>query len=355
MLVLGIETSCDECSASLVKDGNEVVTNVVASQVDLHREYGGVVPEIAARAHVETIIPVVDQALEGGKYSPDLIAVTAGPGLVGSLVVGVSVAKSLAWGWEIPLIGINHLEAHLIAPVLEKKSLEFPFVGLVVSGGHTLLADVMDYDRMSIVGETLDDAVGEAYDKISKYLGLGYPGGPVIDRISKEADPSAVPFPRPMINSDDCNFSMSGLKTAVVRYVEKQELQGNFPKENHREVADIAASFQAAACEVVVEKTLKAVRLLNRKRILAGGGVICNSELRRMLKERCERAGVEVFLPSPIFCTDNAAMIASLGYYLFKKGYRCANEIDVYPSLKVGETIPGCTKTNPNTRHLEEE
>lgn len=345
MLILGVETSCDECSASIVRDGNEVLTNVVASQVDLHREYGGVVPEIAARAHVEAIIPVLDQALRGDGLAPDLIAVTVGPGLVGSLVVGVSVAKSLAWGWGVPLIGVNHVEAHLIAPVLEKKSLEFPFVGLVVSGGHTLLADVTEFDCMSIIGETLDDAVGEAYDKVSNFLGLGYPGGPVIDRISKNGDPNAVFFPRPMMKSGDCNFSMSGLKTAVVRYVEKTEVCGKSPREDPHEVADVAASFQAAACEVIVEKTIRAVRLLKRTRVMAGGGVICNSELRRMLTEACRREGVELFLPSPVFCTDNAAMIASLGYYLFKKGYRCGNEIDVYPSLRVGETIPGCKKT----------
>ncbi len=346
MLILGIETSCDECSASVVRDGNEVLTNIVASQVDLHREYGGVVPEIAARAHVETIIPVLDQALKVDGSVPGLIAVTVGPGLVGSLVVGVSVAKSLAWAWDVPLIGVNHVEAHLIAPVLEKKTLEFPFVGLVVSGGHTLLADVTGFDRMTVVGETLDDAVGEAYDKISNFLGLGYPGGPVIDRISKDADPDAIFFPRPMIKSGDCNFSMSGLKTAVVRHVEKIEFSGKSVREDPRELADIAASFQAAACEVIVEKTIRAVRLLKRRRVMAGGGVVCNSELRRKLTKACIREGIELFLPSPVYCTDNAAMIASLGYYLYEKGYRCGNEVDVYPGLKVGETIPGCEKTD---------
>lgn len=335
VLVLGIETSCDESSASLVRDGTELVSNVVASQVDLHREYGGVVPEIAARAHVEAIIPVVSEALAVTDDLPELVAVTVGPGLVGSLVVGISAAKGLAWSWGVPLVAVNHVEAHAFAPILEGSPIEFPFIALVVSGGHTLLAEVRSLDDMEIVGETLDDALGEAYDKVSMYLGLGYPGGPAIDRVSAEGRPDAVPFPRAMMHSGDFNFSLSGLKTAVIRFMEKAERDGNVPA-----IADVAASFQAAALEVVVRKTVDAALERGLRKVVMGGGVACNSVLRNWLGEACLEKGLTLVQPSPALCTDNAAMVASLGYYRYTAGQRTGLDLDVYPNLRLGDPVP---------------
>jgi N6-L-threonylcarbamoyladenine synthase len=342
VLVLGIETSCDESSAALVGDGSDVLSNVVASQVDLHRAYGGVVPEIAARAHVESIIPVLSEALgplAGGPAKPDLVAVTVGPGLVGSLIVGISAAKALSWAWEVPFVAVNHLEAHAVAHLLEGGRLDFPFLALVVSGGHTLLAEVKAIDRMRIVGETLDDALGEAYDKVSKYLGLGYPGGPVIDALSRSGDAAAVRFPRPMMKSGDYNFSLSGLKTAVIRYVQKRSASGAAASD-----ADIAASFQAAALEVVVAKTVDAALELDLDRVLAGGGVACNTALRDMLTRACLENGLELFIPDPALCTDNAAMVAALGFCRYAAGYEAGLDMDVYPNLRLGADIPGARK-----------
>lgn len=335
VLVLGIETSCDESSASLVRDGAELISNVVASQVDLHRDYGGVVPEIAARAHVEAIIPVISEALANVDDRPELVAVTVGPGLVGSLVVGISAAKGLAWSWDVPLVAVNHLEAHAFAPVLEGNPIEFPFLALVVSGGHTVLAEVRTVDDIEIVGETLDDALGEAYDKVSMYLGLGYPGGPAIDRVSAEGSPDAVAFPRAMMKSGDFNFSLSGLKTAVIRYMERAEREGKVPP-----TADVASSFQAAALEVVVKKTVDAALERGLRKVVMGGGVACNGVLRRWLEEACEEKGLTLVQPSPALCTDNAAMVASLGYYRYVAGHRSGLELDVYPNLRLGAPIP---------------
>lgn len=334
MLVLGIETSCDESAAALVRDGTEVITSVVASQVDLHREYGGVVPEIAARAHVDAIIPVIKEALDGERGC-DLVAVTCGPGLVGSLLVGVSAAKGLAWSWDVPMVAVNHVEAHAYAPVCEGRMPEHPFLALIVSGGHTLLAEVRGVDDMEILGQTLDDALGEAYDKVSKYLGLGYPGGPVIDELSLEGDPAAHRFPRAMIGSGDYNFSLSGLKTAVIRLVDKAREEGDaIPTE------DVAASFQSAALEVVVRKTVRAARGLGLQNVVMGGGVACNSALRRMLGNACEEEGLTLTYPERALCTDNAAMIAALGYMRYQAGHRAGLQTDVYPNLRLGEPQP---------------
>jgi N6-L-threonylcarbamoyladenine synthase len=335
VLVLGIETSCDESSASLVRDGTELVSNVVASQVDLHRDYGGIVPEIAARAHVEAIIPVVSEAFAGVDGRPELVAVTVGPGLVGSLLVGISVAKGLSWSWGVPLVAVNHLEAHAMAPFLEGNTVECPFLALVVSGGHTLLAEMRSIDDMEIVGETLDDALGEAYDKVSIYLGPGYPGGPVIDRVAVEGRPDAVSFPRAMMNSGDFNFSLSGLKTAVIRFMEKAKRDDMVPA-----IADVAASFQAAALEVVVRKTVDAALERGLRTVVMGGGVACNSSLRRLLEEACGDKGLKLVQPSPALCTDNAAMVASLGYFRYMAGHRSGLELDVYPNLRLGAPIP---------------
>lgn len=335
MLVLGIETSCDETSASLVEDGGRLVSNVVSSQVDLHRDYGGVVPEIAARAHVEAVIPVVMEALDGAEGRPDLVAVTVGPGLVGSLVVGVSAAKGFAWSWDVPVVAVNHLEAHAFAPVLEGGLPDYPYLALVVSGGHTVLAEVSGVDEMEIVGQTLDDALGEAYDKVSKYLGLGYPGGPVIDDLSPEGDMRAVAFPRAMKNSGDFNFSLSGLKTAVVRYMEKAGRHGARPAD-----ADVVASFQAAALEVVVAKTVGAAVERGLSSVVMGGGVACNRALRKWLKEACSENGLTLFYPSPSLCTDNAGMVAALGFFRYRAGHRSDLDLDVYPNLLLGEPVP---------------
>jgi N6-L-threonylcarbamoyladenine synthase len=338
MLVLGIETSCDESSAALVRDGGEIVSNVVASSVDLHREYGGIVPEIAARAHVEAVVPVLNEALRAGGERPGAVAVTVGPGLVGSLVVGVTVAKGLAWSWGIPVVGVNHVEAHAYAAALEDKLPDYPFLALVVSGGHTILAEMRGVDDVEILGQTVDDALGEAYDKVSKYLKLGYPGGPVIDGMARGANPRAVEFPRPMAGSGDLNFSYSGLKTAVIRYTMKAGA-GAPP------VADVAASFQAAALEVLVKKTLNAALERGLADVVMGGGVACNTELRSRLRAACDTEGLRLYTPPGELCTDNAAVIAALGYRLFKAGYRSGMEQDVYPNLHPGDPIPGSAKT----------
>ncbi|MCG2796157.1 MAG: tRNA (adenosine(37)-N6)-threonylcarbamoyltransferase complex transferase subunit TsaD [Actinomycetia bacterium] len=331
MLVLGIETSCDESAAALVEGGSKMLSNVVASQVDIHREYGGVVPEIAARAHVDEIVPVLGEAL-AGDARPDLVAVTVGPGLVGSLLVGVSVAKGLSWSWGIPMVAVNHVEAHAYAPVLEGRMPRYPFLALVVSGGHTLLAEINGVDDIEILGQTLDDALGEAYDKVARHLGLGYPGGPVIDEMSLEGDPSACEFPRPMMGSGDYNFSLSGLKTAVIRFTAAARGRGDDPP-----AEDVAASFQAAALEVVVHKTVRAARDRGLQDVVMGGGVACNRALRLMLGEACEEEGLELVYPSPGLCTDNAAMIAALGYLRYQAGHRAGLETDVYPNLRMGQ------------------
>jgi tRNA N6-adenosine threonylcarbamoyltransferase len=337
MLVLGIETSCDESSAALVRDGEDMLSNVVASQVDLHREYGGIVPEIAARAHVEAIMPVIREALKLSDKRPRLVAVTVGPGLVGSLVVGVTVAKALAWSWDVPLVAVNHVEAHAYAAALEGRLPRYPFLALVVSGGHTLLAEVREVDDMEILGQTMDDALGEAYDKVSKYLELGYPGGPIIDRMAGHGDAAAVLFPRPMAASGDLNFSYSGLKTAVIRYMMSAGATAP-PK------GDVVASFQAAALEVVVKKTITAAADRGLQEVLLGGGVACNTELRSRLQAACRAEGLRLYSPPVDLCTDNAAMVAALGYRLYEAGYRSGTEQDVYPNLRLGDPIPGSVR-----------
>ncbi|MBN2168805.1 MAG: tRNA (adenosine(37)-N6)-threonylcarbamoyltransferase complex transferase subunit TsaD [Actinobacteria bacterium] len=335
MLVLGIETSCDECSAALVKDGRELLSNVVSSQIDLHRDYGGVVPEIAARAHVESIVPVVEDALQAADSLPELISVTVGPGLVGSLLVGVAAAKALSWSWKVPFVGVNHLEAHAFAPLLEGELPEFPFLALVVSGGHTLIAEIRDFCDMTILGETQDDALGEAFDKVSKYLGLGYPGGPIIEEISRSGDSSAVNLPRPMAGSGDYNFSYSGLKTAVIRAVMKARDDGA-----EYATEDIAASFQVAALEVIVKKTVGAAIEYGHDSIVIGGGVACNSLLRELLEAECAGKGIELVTTPPVLCTDNGAMVAALGYFHFRRGCTTGLETDVYPNLRLGSPVP---------------
>ena len=311
-LVLGIETSCDETAAACVRGGAEVLSSVVSSQVDLHARYGGVVPEIASRAHTELLIPVTARAMvEAGVSGQDIdaVAATTGPGLVGALLVGVSAAKALALTWGVPFVSVNHLEAHLYAALLEEPELRFPMVVLLVSGGHTLLVEMSGHGEYRLLGETLDDAAGEAFDKVARFLGLGYPGGPAIDAAALSGDPEAIDFPRAMVG-EGLDFSFSGLKTAVVNHVREHP---EAPTE------DVAASFQAAVVDVLVEKSRRAARRVGARALALGGGVAANSLLREQFLGACADDGIQGFVPSRAMCTDNAAMIASAGWHRLRR------------------------------------
>lgn len=306
--ILGIETSCDETAAAVVVGGHQVRSSVVSSQIDIHARFGGVVPEIASRAHVDLITPVIAEALvEAGLEGPELdaVAATVGPGLVGSLLVGVSTAKALALVWGVPFVAVNHLEAHLYAALVEDPSLELPLVVLLVSGGHTMLVAMEGHGRYRLLGSTIDDAAGEAFDKVGRYLGLGYPGGPAIDRIAMEGDPHAISFPRAMYD-DGLDFSFSGLKTSVINYVRKHP---------EAPTADVAASFQEAVVDVLVHKARKAAQDIGAKGLALGGGVAANSLLRERFLSACVEDGVHGFLPSRAMCTDNAAMVAAAAWW----------------------------------------
>jgi N6-L-threonylcarbamoyladenine synthase len=318
--ILGIDTSCDDTSIAVVADGTTILSNVVASQVDIHHRYGGVVPELACRKHIEAIGPAYESALdEAGLTLADLdaIAVTQGPGLIGALLVGVSFAKSLAYATGKPLIPVNHLEGHICSGFLEAPSLSCPFVCLVVSGGHTDLYYCEAPAAYRLLGQTRDDAAGEAFDKVSKLLGLGYPGGPVIDRLAREGEPHAIRFPRAYLERDSLDFSFSGLKTAVLHYVRKHA---------PTQVADLAASFQQAVVDVLVAKTLAAVRQCEASRVVVTGGVAANSQLRREMHAACAEAGLELVIPHPRLCTDNAAMIAAAAYWRVLQGHSQLND-----------------------------
>jgi N6-L-threonylcarbamoyladenine synthase len=327
-VILGIESSCDETAAAVVVGGHEVRSSVVSSQIDLHARFGGVVPEVASRAHVERIVPVIVEAMgEAGIEGRELdaVAATYGPGLIGALLVGVSAAKALALVWDVPFVAVNHLEGHLVASFLEDPDLELPVVVLLVSGGHTMLVALEAPTTYRVLGATLDDAAGEAFDKVARYLGLGYPGGPAIDMLSAEGDPTAIRFPRAM-RGDSLDFSFSGLKTSVVNHVRK-----------HPEVrtADVAASFQAAAVDVLVDKARRAAEQIGAKGICLGGGVAANSLLRDRIAAACAEDGLRAFLPSRALCTDNAAMIAAAAHFRFSEGARSGLDLDVLPVFPI--------------------
>ncbi len=329
-LVLGIETSCDETAAALVMGGDDVVSSVVWSQIEIHADFGGVVPEIASRAHLAALNPVVARAIvEAGvdEARVDAIACTHGPGLIGALLVGVSAAKALALAWDVPYVGVNHLEAHLYSAFLEDPTLEFPLVVLLVSGGHTMLIEMQGHGEYRMLGQTIDDAAGEAFDKVARFLDLGYPGGPAIDAEAMNGDPDAIRFPRAMSDdADNLDFSFSGLKTSVVNYIRK-----------HPDVAsaDIAASFQAAVVDVLVAKARRAAQRIGAKGIVLGGGVAANSLLREELLGACAAEGVRGFLPSRAMCTDNAAMIAAAGWYRLRSDGPTDLGDGAHPNLKL--------------------
>lgn len=333
--ILAIETSCDETAAAVVQNGRTVLSNEIYTQIALHTEYGGVVPEIASRKHIEKINQVVEKALSdaGMKLSDmDAIAVTYGPGLVGALLVGVSTAKAISFASGIPLVGVHHIEGHISANYIENPELEPPFICLVVSGGHSHLVKVVDYGVYEILGRTRDDAAGEAFDKVARAIGLGYPGGPKIDRVSKEGDPNAIQFPRAKVDSSVYDFSFSGLKSAVLNYLNGCQMKGIEINQ-----ADVAASFQKAVVDVLVDHSMEAVRESGMKKLAIAGGVASNTTLRAAMEEACKRNGITFYHPSPIYCTDNAAMIGVAGYYEYMKGVRHGFDLNAVPGLKLGE------------------
>ncbi len=333
--ILAIESSCDETAAAVVRNGREVLSNIIYSQIALHTEYGGVVPEIASRKHIEKINKVIDSALkEAGTTLQDIdaIAVTYGPGLVGALLVGVSAAKAMAFATNKPLVGVHHIEGHISANYIENLNLEPPFMCLVVSGGHTHLVNVEDYGKYTILGKTRDDAAGEAFDKVARAIGLGYPGGPKIDRVAKEGNPDAIAFPRAKVENGEYDFSFSGLKSAVLNYLNQCEMKGE-----EIVVPDVAASFQKAVVDVLVDHSMDAVKRYGAKKFAIAGGVASNSSLRKAFEERCAKEKIEFYHPSPMYCTDNAAMIGVAGYYEFLAGTRHGYDLNAIPQLKLGE------------------
>lgn len=339
VLILGIESSCDETAAAVVKNGREVLSNVISSQIDLHTLFGGVVPEIASRKHIEKINQVIDQALSAAGLTLDditAVAVTYGPGLVGALLVGVAQAKAIAWAKDLPFVGVHHIEGHVYANFIEHKDLEPPFLCLIVSGGHTHLVIMKDYGQFEIIGRTRDDAAGEAFDKVARAVGLGYPGGPKIDKAAREGNAHAVKFPQAHIDGAPYDFSFSGLKSAVLNYINHARMQGG-----EICVPDLAASFQNAVVEALVTRAVTAAREYGYRQIVLAGGVAANTALRQGLKEACEKENLRFCYPSPIFCTDNAAMIAVAGYYEYIRGVRHGWDLNAVPNLKLGEKETG--------------
>jgi N6-L-threonylcarbamoyladenine synthase len=330
-LVLGIETSCDETSAAVVKGGRDILSNIIVSQGVLHGEFGGIVPELASRAHVEALTPAIAESLRAADvtlWDIDAVAVTLGPGLIGSLLVGVAEAKSVAAALGIPLVGVNHLEAHIYSNLISDLNASMPALVLLISGGHTMLINARGHGDYSLLGGTIDDAAGEAFDKVARFLGLEYPGGPEIDRLSLLGDPAAVKFPRAMLSEDGFDVSYSGLKTAVINYVRKQEANGAAVS-----VEDVAASFQQSVVDVQVTKTMAAARHVHAERVFLCGGVAANSGLRSGLAEACAAEGLSLFVPSMELCTDNAAMVAACGTELLRRGLRTPLDAAPDPNL----------------------
>ena len=333
--ILGIESSCDETAAAVVRNGREVLSNIISSQIDVHTLYGGVVPEIASRKHIENINYVIKEALSDANMTLDdidAVGVTYGPGLVGALLVGVAEAKAIAFATGKPLIGVHHIEGHISANYVENKDLEPPFICMVVSGGHTHLVIVKDYGEYEVIGKTRDDAAGEAFDKVARVLGLGYPGGPKIDKLAKEGNPEAIAFPRASITDSEYDFSFSGLKSAVLNYTNSCDMKGI---EYNRK--DIAASFQKAVTDVLVGHAIRGAEQYGMKKLAIAGGVASNSAIRKEFISACEEKGIEFYCPSPIYCTDNAVMIASAAYYDYKKGICHGYDLNAIPNLKLGE------------------
>mgnify|MGYP001050992107 FL=1 len=337
VLILAIESSCDETAAAVVKNVREVLSNVINTQIAIHTEYGGVVPEIASRKHIENINPVIKKALtDAGVTLDDIdaIGVTYGPGLVGALLVGVAEAKAIAFAKNKPLVGVHHIEGHISANYVENKELEPPFVALVVSGGHTHLVKVNDYGEYEIIGRTRDDAAGEAFDKVARAIGLGYPGGPKIDKLAKEGNPEAIEFPRAHVDDAPYDFSFSGIKSAVLNYINSANMQG---KEINR--ADVAASFQKAVVDALVSRAVKLAKECGMDKLAIAGGVASNSALRAAVQEECAKNNIRFYSPSPVLCTDNAAMIGAAAYYEYIKGVRHGYDLNAVPNLKLGERI----------------
>ncbi|HEY1331966.1 MAG TPA: tRNA (adenosine(37)-N6)-threonylcarbamoyltransferase complex transferase subunit TsaD [Actinomycetota bacterium] len=331
MRILGIETSCDETAVAVVQDGRTVLSNLIASQAHLHERFGGVVPEVASRAHLENINPLIDLALDAagcGLGDVDAVAVTVGPGLVGALLVGMAAAKALALGLGVPFVGVNHLEGHIYANVIEHGPFDEPYVAFLVSGGHTMLVYVPRPHAYELLGQTLDDAAGEAFDKIARFLGLGFPGGPALDALARKGNPSAVRFPRALNEPGSYDFSLSGLKTAVVRHVKAERARGERTSDE-----DLAASFQEAVVEVQVDKTMAAALDRGVRTIVLGGGVVANTRLRELMAERARDGGMRLMIPPTDLCTDNAAMIAAAGYYRLAAGERTPLSVGANPSL----------------------
>lgn len=334
VLTLAIESSCDETSAAVLRDGRTVVSNVISSQVPIHRKFGGVVPEVASRHHIEQILPVIDQALEDAQVTLgdiDHIAVTYGPGLVGALLVGVAAAKGLSFATGIPLVGVHHMEGHIFANFLAHPELEPPFMSLVVSGGHTMIVLVKDYESFEILGQTRDDAAGEAFDKIARVMGYPYPGGPHIDRLAKKGNPHAMNFPKALNESGNYDFSFSGLKSAVLNYLNEAKMKGLAINDT-----DLAASFQRAVVEVLVDKTRQAAREYGQDVITIAGGVSANSGLQEAMAQMCQEEGFTYYGPDKILSTDNAAMIGCRGYYMAKAGKFSGPRLNAKPSLPIG-------------------
>lgn len=334
-LILAIESSCDETAAAVVKNGREILSNVISSQIDLHTLYGGVVPEIASRKHIEKINQVIEEALSDAQVTLEditAIGVTYGPGLVGALLVGVAEAKAIAYAAKKPLVGVHHIEGHVSANFIEHPDLEPPFICLIVSGGHTHLVVVKDYGEFEIIGRTRDDAAGEAFDKVARAVGLGYPGGPKVDKTAKEGNKHAVEFPRAKVEGAPYDFSFSGLKSAVLNYINHAKMTGQ-----EICVPDLVASFQNAVVESLVSRTVAAAKEYGYDKVAIAGGVASNSALRAEMKKACRKAHLSFYHPSPIYCTDNAAMIGVAAYYEYQKGARAGWDLNAVPNLKLGE------------------